>query len=167
MAERMQLVKIIGGKYDGQTHMAVQIGIQEYPGQFEQAAKMGQSDLREVYKRLQVANTYEGVWVPELGIRLSNGDRKHIQVGKTVVYADYEDLVVPLDGMNNIIEVGDQLYVAFKGCVQVVTVKHIHEKLVNVGGARYQRKLRVTKEDGVTAVVNDTYSTRKLLHTST
>lgn len=154
--------KILVGQYAGLIHDGVQIGYQDYPGQFQEPG-FDHDRIKTMYSQ------GEGIWLNDLKIAIRRpgpvqGVRQpKVVVGETVNYDDvYEDLVIPFDRNNQEIFVGDYVYAAVKNEVRLVKVVKLAKKVYQSSYGIILRKMTVIDEDhGQTLTINDSRSTIK------
>lgn len=148
--------KILVGQYAGEIHDGVQIGYQDYPGQFQEPG-FDNERIKTMYSQ------GEGIWLNDLKIVIRKSQRPNIVIGATVNYDDvYEDLVIPFDRNNEEIFVGDYVYAAVKNEVRLVKVVKLAQKVYQASYGIMLRKMTVIDEDqGQTLTINDSRATIK------
>lgn len=158
--------RMLTGPLAGQVSEGEQIGLQDFPGQFDQCLEAHGIDARNALVQQKLQTNSEGVYLyafNEVVRRAPGHSGGKVEIGKTVVYDGiYEDLVVPFDRNGEEINVGDMIYMAVKNEVRLGEVVKIAEKVTMASYGIMQRKLTVRDhEEQQTLTINDSRATIK------
>ena len=151
--------KVLSGNLQGMVSEGVQIGFQDYPGQFEKEGWDAHTIVTKSSGKL------EGIWLSEPGVRVQRNDYRNTTITEEgVSYGnDYMDLCVPFDRYNNEIKVDDILMIASKNEVRRVQVVKISDKPFQASYGIMNRKLTVRDhEENQTLTINDPRATVKV-----
>jgi hypothetical protein len=158
--ETLKRIKVIE---TNSVHDAFQIGYQDYPNQM----KIESLNYLVLLDKRQKLNQSEGYWLIDIQKPIYKiYDKRNITISDLGVNYDNVliDMCTPFDRNNQQIFVGDQIYVAVKNEVRLVTVTKIAKQPYLSGYGIYNRKLTVfDKNNNQTITINNPFATIKIV----
>jgi hypothetical protein len=141
----------------------IQIGVQDYPNQYE-IEQLTTDQIKLLWEDKHNKGLGEGIWINEAKQPFYPSIRRKIQIDEEGVSYDdvYMDLCVPFDRFNKEIFVGDTIYISSKNEVIPCVLEKIAKKPFMASYGIMNRKLTVRPvEGGAAKTINDPRSTVK------
>lgn len=159
--------KILSSLHAGSIHYGVQIGSQQFPGQF---TGLTHDVVMKLQEAMHKRNQCHGIWLNDVEqavyLPVPNGRPPKVEITEQGVNYDdvYIDLCVPFDRFNNVIFVGDEVYASIGNEVVPCVVEKIAKKPYMASYGTMQRKITVRMLEGGTArTVNDSRTMVKVM----
>jgi hypothetical protein len=160
---RIYRYKVLSGPMKGLVGDGIQIGVQDYPNQYE-IEQLTTDQIKLLWEDKHNKGLGEGIWINEAKQPFYPSIRRKIQIDEEGVSYDdvYMDLCVPFDRFNKEIFVGDTIYISSKNEVIPCVLEKIAKKPFMASYGIMNRKLTVRPvEGGAAKTINDPRSTVK------